>query len=207
MTPLAQRAVAVAAVAALAAVAVAAERAASGQRGDCPGHWHSTFLVVVDGHPVRYARPVFYRAPDGVKDFDLHADDQVMHYHPQARERCVGAASFLDHLGIRPSGGAIAFNENFGANAGTYRENATHRLEVHYQEWNGTWRQVEWDDVGGRQMRPGDKLLVTYGALTPEIVQAQRATVRDLPDSYLPPEYRRGPPVETGDEHAPPPNG
>jgi hypothetical protein len=187
---------------ALAAAAGIGAQQLAGDPQECPGHWHSTFLVVMDGHVVHYGRPVFYSAPDGVKDFDLHADDQVMHYHPQFRDRCVPVSRFLLHLGIRPTDSGISFDENFGANAGTYRDNATHHLEVHYQAWNSTWRQVRWSDVSGLQMGPGDKLLLTYGALTPEAVAAQKDLVRDLPDVYLPPEHRRGLVAEAPDEHA-----
>jgi hypothetical protein len=202
VSPLGRRALALAALVAVAGAGVAADRA--GRTQDCPGHWHSTFLVVMDGHPLHYGRPVFYSAPNGIKDYDLHADDQVMHYHPQMRDRCIPVSRFLDHLGIRPGDRAITFSDSFGANAGTYRDNATHHLEIHYQEWNGTWQQVRWKDVAGKQMRPGDKLLVTYGALTPEVVAGQEALVRDLPDGYLPPELRRGPPPAS-DEHSPVP--
>lgn len=184
---------------------LAADHAAGGQE-ECPGHWHATFLIVMDGHAVHYASPAFFRAPGrGIASFDLHADDQVMHYHPQFGERCAGPGRFLAHLGIRPGDSSLEFDGKFGANAGTYRDNATHRVEVHYQRWNGTWEQVEWSDVAHRQMRPGDKLLVTYGArdaLTPAAVEAQKALVRDLPDAYLPPELRREPAAEGGDEHA-----
>lgn len=189
-------------------VAVAAGAAAVGlhqlgeRQQECPGHWHSAFVIVMDGDVVHFTQPVFLRGPGSIKDFDLHADDQVMHYHPQIRDRCTAFSHFLGNLGIELTDHSIAFNEYFGANAGTYLENATHALQVHYQPWNSTWREVRWDDVAHEQLKPGDKILITYGKLTPERVEAQKALVHDLPDHYLPPGYRTDPEAEAPDEHA-----
>jgi hypothetical protein len=176
----------------LAASAVAAHQARTAPDdgvGACPGHWHSAFLVFMDGHRVHFDRPVFFQTPGGIHDYHMHADDQVMHYHPPFRDGCIPFSRFLLRLGITLDGSSIAFNENFGANEGTYPVGAGHQLALRYAPFGEAWREAGWGDLAGRQLRPGEKVLISYGNLTEDLLQQQEAQVRDLGPDYLPPSY------------------
>lgn len=177
------------ALSAVAAVAARNARPAGDGVGDCPGHWHSTFLVFMDGHRVRFDRPVFFQTPGDIHDYHMHADDQVMHYHPPFRDGCTPFSHFLLRLGITLDGSSIAFNENFGANQGTYPVDPAHQLALRYAPFGEPWREVGWGELGGRQLGPGDKVLVSYGNLTGDLLEQQEALVRDLGPDYLPPSY------------------
>lgn len=157
---------------------------------DCPGHWHSTFQVYMDGHRIPFARKVFLESPSGIPNFDLHGDDQIMHYHPPiSHYRCIPLSTFMHQLGIALDDDSITFNEYFGANAGTYHNNATHELRVYYSEYNGTWNRVLWSDVSDQQMLPGAKVLISFGQWSDVELERQLASVRDLPAQYFPPGY------------------
>lgn len=157
---------------------------------DCPGHWHSAFLVFVDGNQLHFNLPIFEDTRDSVHDHHMHGDDQVMHYHPQLRDKCIPLEDFLRQTGIRIDGDGLDLNEYWGGNQGHYGVGGNRTLEVHFAPHGGPWRQVDWNDVSDRQPRPGDRFLVTVGELDPGRVAWQLGQVRDLPDHYLPPSLR-----------------
>jgi hypothetical protein len=160
--------------------------------GSCPGHWHSTFAVVVDGQRVQYGQPPYNldspgEPAGGVMPISLHMhspDDQSLHFEPSTPS-CLSVADTVRRLGTQINGDSITFTSG-QSQSGTFTANATHTLRAFSSTYDGgdtrTWTsadlttyrayqfprtEVPWNEFTGWDQLPHlTKVMVVYGPAT-----------------------------------------
>jgi hypothetical protein len=178
-------------LASVVAMVVYQDRASS--RTDCPGHWHTTFNVYVNGQVVDFHQPPFMLQGDrpggGEMPISMHMhypDDDILHYEPTVPD-CMSVRETFDRLGIGLNRNSMSI-ESFGHSvSGDFAPNATHKLRAFYAEYNmqnGTfdWEERPWTSFI-RMGQPKDlsKILIVYGDETDEEIEAYQARVRNPP--------------------------
>ncbi|MEK6984817.1 MAG: hypothetical protein AABX89_00325 [Candidatus Thermoplasmatota archaeon] len=160
---------------------------------ECPGHWHSGITFFVNDARVNFNHASFESPASGhahhmhpVKDAQgrIVRDDGVYHFHP-GRTECIPLTAVGKVLDFSLTDDSLTMGAKHPL-AGTYTGNATHQLKVFYDpKGSDDWSEVAWSDVSGDQMKNGDRILVTYGALTPDMIAAQKAQATDM-SKYVP---------------------
>jgi len=158
------------------------------EQSDCPGHWHASVGIYVDGERVRFPQPPYNYERDPVPgehevSLHMHAPDQEqLHFEPRV-ERCVGLRDTLEELGVRLTSTSITFE---GAHegqpyAGRHVEEGNKTLRVFLQLPTEHKREAEVRDVLDYQLRDGEKALILYGEYTDAQVEQWIAALK-LPD-------------------------
>jgi hypothetical protein len=151
---------------------------------DCPGHWHATFAIYVDGERVRFPQPPYSWDGEGGKlplSLHMHApDDEQLHFEPRS-PRCVGVQSALELLDVRIAPGELALSgaHEGGPHGDAYRDEGNRTLRVFLEPRDGTLQEAPVAGILGHQLRDGEKMLVAFGSYTPDQVRAMMDAIRD----------------------------
>ncbi len=161
----------------------------------CPGHWHATFDVYVQGgnqtHQVSYRAPQFDLNGQTPLRSHMHQSDGKNMFHFEQGGLCVGIEEALGYVDTEISGSSVKLDgvhDSLGQ-AGTYRGNVTvyieHVSDRQYTERNGVrviqnetleWRQHSVKSILDYQLKDGERLLVLEGDYTAEqVAQFQAA--------------------------------
>ena len=165
-------------IAAIALLAVAgivyAFQQSAETRGNCPGHWHSTFQIFVDGERVPFPQPPYLMAPQGKLPMRVHMhtpSQEILHFEPPQPE-CMGTAEAFEIVDVELGATTMTIGEDHGPLAGTYENEGNNTLRFFVQPRDGTMSETTWGDLDGRQLENGEKLLIAYGQYTEDELQA-----------------------------------
>ena len=143
-------------------------------RGECPGHWHATFQIFIDGERVAFPQPPYLLSPQGKLPMRLHMhspSQEVLHFEPLQPE-CMSTKEAFETVDIELGPTVMTVGPDHGPLAGTYEANATSALRYFVQPRNETMQETTWAQVGGRQLANGEKLLIAYGNYTDAEIKA-----------------------------------
>lgn len=176
-------------------------------RQDCPGHWHVTFFVVVEGVRVNFTHESFTLEGNPRMPIATHLHqgrDYEMHYEPQP-SRCIPLRSAMDVAGVRwsptslllygPGHEQTPLAGTGHAQAGAYNATAPtadspgSALHFFVQHADGPWAEVPVRQATSSQPQDGDRILILFGAYSASDVEAWESQVP------LSPTYARTHPV------------
>jgi len=160
----------------------------------CPGHWHPVMSVYVDGQNVPFSHPAFQQHGEGeAAGFHVHDDSGVLHFHP-ATERCIPLKAAVGHLGMEVQKDAFVLDGHH-ALAGSYPINETHTVRIYTQDFGADEWEARSLSFLAKQPWNGQKILLTYGDANQTVIQAQQASVPDVPANYEPQDTQEFPVV------------
>ncbi len=157
---------------------------------ECPGHWHSTIGVWVEGDRVGFPQGPYELGSGSAAGqmgmgIHMHAPDQeTLHYEPVGGAKCVGVQDTFEELDIALAGDSITIS---GAHQkqGTWTANETHVMQFWITSNRGELKQWAWADVKDRQLLDGEKLVVVFGDETEADIQAYMNAIRDPPSGIV----------------------
>lgn len=154
-------------------------------RANCPGHWHATFAVYVDGERVPFPQPPYLMAPQGKLPMSLHMhtpSQETLHFEPTPPE-CLGVKDTMNYVDVGLSASKLVLDgpHEEGPFGGTYEDSGNKTLRFFTQERDGDMREESWSDLRDRQLKDGEKMLIVYGEDTQEEVAAFMEALADPP--------------------------
>ena len=158
---------------AVAGVVYAFQQSAETRR-ECPGHWHSTFQVWIDGERVPFPQPPYMLAPQGKLPLSMHMhspSQEILHFEPSPKPECLGVADTFDLIDVDLGQDRIVLDGEHGMD-GTYEAEGNKTLRYFLQPKDGDLREVEWSSLRDRQLANGEKLLVAFGTYTDDQIKA-----------------------------------
>lgn len=141
---------------------------------DCPGHWHSTFEVYVDGDKVSFQD---FNLENGRTPLSSHlhrGNDAQWHFEPNPA-RCIDFSEALSFVGMDLENGRLELDGSVHqANgvAGVYKDDGNKTLQVYRAIGNGEWEQISAKSAAGKQRPDGERMLILYGTYSPEEIAA-----------------------------------
>lgn len=140
------------------------------KEGSCPGHWHATSVIVVDGEKVPYN--TYDLGNPLPMSYHLHTpDDQQWHFEP-TRIECIGFETALNAVHTEISSNSITLSGERHTNsefAGTYETNETHTIQAfHAVGWSDDWKPISISKLNDRQLLDGERVLILYGDYSDE---------------------------------------
>jgi len=174
----------------------------------CPGHWHTTFDVYVDGKKAGFPKPPYsLSGSEGGKlplKMHMHQADNgnILHYEPSTSEECQGVRETFRYLDITVNERSLVFEagSNHGSVApGTYEVTEDKELRFFRQYANTEETTIggvtydafssyrNWEEISMgraldiRQLPNFSKILIVYGDATDEQIQAWQQAVPDPP--------------------------
>lgn len=150
----------------------------------CPGHWHSTVDVFVDGKRVSYAHPKFTlegsAANGGSMSGGSHmhqGEDWMWHFEAVAGTTCTELGKALRSVDTELSPGRLVLDgghEDLNQ-AGTYVANDTATLRAWHRSGSGDWQTIGINALAHRQLKGDERVIVVYGNDTDEGIAAFQA--------------------------------
>lgn len=141
------------------------------QTQDCPGHWHSTMDVYVNGARVSFNHPKYdlngARANGGSMSMAMHMhqpDDAMWHWEPVGAD-CAELRDALRHVDMELTSSRLVLDgahEQLGV-SGTFTENETHKLSAWHRIGDGEWEEMSISRILGRQPQPDERQLIVFG--------------------------------------------
>lgn len=167
--------------------AVAAWRGLQAASDGCPGHWHGGYAIYIEDEKLTFPNQstMAYGAAPADHVHHIHADDGIYHYHPQVN-RCISTEAMMQRLGVQVSDGGLTIDLQHPGFTGHHATDANNTLRILHQPSGEAWRNVTWAEIDGKQLGNGDRILITYGHLTDEMVAAQQAAMPELGPGYQP---------------------
>lgn len=161
-----------------------AEQNAS-NRANCPGHWHATFAVYVEGERVPFPQPPYLIAPQGKLPLSMHMhtpSQETLHFEP-AQPECLGVKDTMELVDVDLSQSKLTLSGGHEQDAfgGTYEESGNKTLRFFTQERDGDMQEEPWSELRDRQLKDGEKMLIVYGNDTDEEVAAFMEALPDPP--------------------------
>lgn len=144
---------------------------------DCPGHWHSTQDVFVNGERVSYLHGKYdlngARVNGGSMSVTAHmhntqGNDYTWHFEPPTASTCVPFGEALDVVDTRISSDTLVLD---GAQSvtGTFEENATHELRIYHRVADGDWESISAGKLNDRQLRANERVVIVFGNSTEDV--------------------------------------
>lgn len=172
------------------AVATAGIVAADKYGQDCPGHWHSTMDVWVDGQKVVLAHPKFQLEGNQGMPISTHmhrGSEGVWHFEPSP-SRCIDFEEALGYVDIDLQSDRMVLD---GAHAdlgqdGTFVEGGNNTLTAYYKPYGGSWHTISSSRLNNRQLADGSSVLILYGDYNETQVQEYQDTTIPLPGNLRP---------------------
>ncbi len=136
---------------------------------DCPGHWHSTMTVYVNGDRVLFTPHPAYTLEGGTMPVKTHmhrGSESLWHFEPTGGKECIefrDALRFVD-MDISPS--KLTLSGDYHANAGwggSFENNETHKLTAWQKPWEGEWESISISTLDKMQVPDGHEILIVYG--------------------------------------------
>lgn len=154
-------------------------------RGSCPGHWHATFAVYVDGERVPFPQPPYLIAPQGKLPLSMHMhtpSQETLHFEP-AQPECLGVKDTMEYVDVDVSENKLTLSgaHEEGPFGGSYEPDGNKTLRFFVQERGGDMQESEWSSLRGRQLADGEKLLIVYGDDTLDEVASYMEALPDPP--------------------------
>lgn len=151
----------------------------------CPGHWHSGYAIFINGTKLDYSNmQASYANPPSGHDHHIHANDGIYHFHP-SRIRCTPVEDMVKRLGVEVGGEAVKVTLHPGMD-GHYAFGNNMKVRTFVEKVQGSWEEVSWSSIRGQQLPNGARFLFTFGDLTAEQIEAQKAMVPVLGPNYQP---------------------
>jgi hypothetical protein len=139
---------------------------------DCPGHWHSTMDVYVNGQRVSFKSPKYDLnggGSGGSMGLSIHMhqpDDAMLHWEPQGAIECIPFREALSKVDMELTSTQLVLDgahEQLGL-SGTFKADAQHNLTAwHRVGDDGSWEKVSISKVLSSQQQRGERLLIVYG--------------------------------------------
>lgn len=161
----------------------------SWKQGQCPGHWHASFVVVIDGEPVPYTQ---YNLENQRTPFESHLHrgegGTQIHFEPSPA-KCIDFKDFLSAVDTTITSKKVVLTGHHGETewAGTY-DNQTVRAFRDLPD--NDWEEVSVSSIMGRQLKDGEKVLFLYGDYTDAEVQQWQGQVPFPPATGTDPDHR-----------------
>lgn len=139
----------------------------------CPGHWHSTVDVYVNGHRVAFTQQKYtYQQEGGSLPLRTHmhrGNDAMWHWEPQGGAECIDLKEALDLVDVSLSKDRLVLDGAHAelGNAGTFEANGTHQLSVWHRVGAGEWERAT-TGIQHRQQKPDERVLIVFGNETEE---------------------------------------
>lgn len=135
---------------------------------ECPGHWHSTMDVYVEGARISFAHPKFTlegSAANGgsmTAAAHMHRSDDFMTH---MEGRCVSFEEFVGYLDMGLTSDRLVLDGAHVAlgQAGTYEEAGNNTLQAMHRLPDGDWESIGIGTLLDRQLLPNERVLVVYG--------------------------------------------
>lgn len=145
----------------------------------CPGHWHATYYLILNGEKVDY-RAYDLGSPLPVQ-YHLHTpNDYTWHFEPSS-PRCIEFAMALSDVHTVLGNNSITLTDDrHAANgvAATYTAEGARAVQAfHATGWSDKWLMIAIDQLNQRQLEDGEKVLVLFGAYTQEEIVDWQAQV------------------------------
>lgn len=172
--------------------------AATPDEHKCPGHWHSTMDVYVDGQAVSFDHPSFTIEQNPDMPFSTHmhrGSPGLWHFEPQGGRDCIDLSRALTHVGMGLSGSRLELtgvHESLNpAAAGVHEENETHELRAWHKVRDGPWEEIDPGRLADRQPKDFERMVIAFGDLTEEqITQFQEQSSDPAQGADAPPEEK-----------------
>ncbi|MFA5943438.1 MAG: hypothetical protein WC876_03115 [Candidatus Thermoplasmatota archaeon] len=169
-------------VVAIAGVVYAFQQSAETRR-ECPGHWHATFQIFVEGERVPFPQPPYLMAPQGKLPMSLHMhtpSQEILHFEP-AQPECLGTKDTFEIVDVDLGATKMTIGDDHGPLAGSYENDGNKTLRYFVQVRDGEMEETTWSKLGGRQLANGEKLLIAYGQYTEAQIKAMMGGISTPP--------------------------
>ena len=162
-------------------LAVMATNAAQGT--ECPGHWHSTQDVYVNGQRVSYLHGKYdlngARVNGGSMSVSAHmhntqGNDYTWHFEPPTAQTCIPFADALRVVDTEMSGDRLVL-DGVQSITGTFEANSTHTLRAFHRVGDGDWQDISIGRLNDRQLRANERVLLVFGNSTEDVSPFQAA--------------------------------
>lgn len=159
------------------------------QGTSCPGHWHPTFDVFVNGERVSYASPKYdlgsSRSAGGSMAPSLHmhnqqGNDYTLHFEPSTPNTCLPFSDALRVIDTDLSSDRLVLDGDQSI-TGDFRANATHQVATYHKLAGADWKEIDVSDLLDRQPQPDERILIVYGNQTEEALAPLRQTAEAHP--------------------------
>lgn len=163
---------------------------------ECPGHWHSTLDVQIDGELLSYrplasdpevrggASALTSASSPRAPGMHIHDDSGILHYHPSS-PRCIALEDALDHLGLTVTSDSLTVSSIY-PESGTYGPDSNHTVRVFYQPFDKSWREVSNTKLLDEQMANGDRMVIAVDDGSASM-SSYTDNARQLTENYQPP--------------------
>lgn len=134
----------------------------------CPGHWHASQDVYVNGERMSYQHPKFTlegRLGMPVSTHMHDGNDAMWHFEPQAGTQCSPFREALAFVDTDISPGKLVLDgvhEDLGQ-AGVFTDNGTSTLRAYHRVGGEDWQSISIPSLHGRQLQPDERVLIVYG--------------------------------------------
>lgn len=134
---------------------------------ECPGHWHLSFDLYVNGTRVSYDHAAFtLEGRQGMPvETHLHrGSDWQWHFEPPGQERCIPLSSALAHVDTQLAADQLVLDGTHAelGQAGTFQAGGGAVLEARHRV-SGAWATILIGDLVGRQPEGGERIVVAFG--------------------------------------------
>ncbi len=135
---------------------------------DCPGHWHSTMTLYVNGERVTFTGNPQYTLEGGTMPVKTHmhrGSESLWHFEPTSKE-CIKYSAALERVDMNMSPDKLVLSGSYHAEqgwGGTHTVNETHKLTAWQKPWQGNWTQISIAKLDKMQVPDGYEILIVYG--------------------------------------------
>jgi hypothetical protein len=148
--------------------------AVNAQNGSsCPGHWHASQDVYVNGERVSYAHPKYdlsgSRQNGGSMSVSAHmhqnGGDFLWHFEPPVAKTCIPYERALDVVDTDLSEDRLVLDgahEQLGL-SGTFEVDDEHQLRAYHKVGEGGWQDISIGSLLRRQLVGDERVLIVYG--------------------------------------------
>ena len=149
-----------------AGVAIAVTTADANQ--DCPGHWHSSMSVFVEGDRVLFTPNPSYTLEGGTMPMSTHmhrGSESLWHFEPTKRE-CIPLGDALKRVEMDIGPGRLELSGDYHQQSGwggTHTDNGTHSVQAWIKEWEGDWEAISIKKLDAMQVPDGAEVIIAYG--------------------------------------------
>lgn len=160
---------------------------------DCPGHWHATFDIFVDGQHVAFVDNPAYRitGEGGTLPLETHmhrGQDRVWHFEPSV-ERCIDLGDAAARVDVTWTSDSLSLSGSYHDSrgwGGTHSDGDNGTLQFWVHGWNGEWKQVTGPQLADKQAPDGEQVLILFGDLDAATVQQLQAAATPIPSNLQP---------------------
>ncbi len=166
----------------------------------CPGHWHSTFDVYVDGQKVAFTANPAYTLEGGqgmgIRTHMHRGAEGIWHFEPPTIA-CGEMVDAMDLLDMKVSSTAMTLSGGYhdvNGWGGTHTVDGNNSLHILYKEFDGEWTEMSASAFNKFQPLDGSQILIVYGSEDAAALATLQSTgTTSLPENLTPQGYDAGP--------------